>query len=265
MEYIYSRLRSEFDRHGVILEHEKCPIYSQNGLELDCDFVVFWDKDYACCEYIENSGKRCFNNSHAIRVCDNKKLTYLALCGQDYLIPSYFSPTRYDVNEDDDVRLLEKVSSFGFPLIAKQSTGSQGRQVYLINSYSELLAVHQKYKHNDLIFQKYISFNKGEDIRIYVAGGSIAGACKRSNTTSFASNVCMGGTVSLYNPDQTLQALAIDIASRLKMDFGSVDFIEDNGKYYFVEANSNAYFKGIESVGGNIAKAYVDHIILELK
>ena len=265
MEYIFDRLRKCFSEHGVDLVCQKCPICSQDGLKLDCDFVVFWDKDYACCEYIEKSGIRCFNNSQAIRICDNKKLTYLALCGQDCLIPSYFSPTRYDVNDQDDLPLLDKVKQLGFPLIAKEETGSQGRQVYLINNDQELLSLHKRYKHNGLIYQKFLGDKKGEDIRIYVAGTNIAGICKRTNTTSFTSNVCMGGEVSLYDCPSEIKDKAIQIAKLLNMDFGSVDFIMHKNQPYFVEANSNAYFKGIESVGANIAQAYVDYIISELK
>ena len=267
MKYIYARLQAEFACFSVRLDISKCPIVCQNSTVNvgDYDFIIFWDKDVTACRALENSGYRVFNNSHALFVCDNKITTYSYLAGFDCLIPSLFSPKRYDVNKEDDTEFLNNVKSLGFPLIAKEATGSQGRQVYIINNEEELLTVENSLLNKEHLYQKYVGDEKGSDVRFYLAGGKVVGVCKRTNTTSFASNVCLGGSVSLYEPDSRLIQTAISVSKALKMDFGSVDFIMENGNGLFVEANSNAYFTGIEKLGVNVAKAYAECVLEEVR
>lgn len=266
MQYIYARLKDEFAKFSVCLDIAKCPIISQTGSEKigDYDFIVFWDKDVTACRALENAGYRVFNNSHALFVCDNKITTYSALAGFDCLIPSVFSPKRYDVNDEEDNEFFDKVKTLNFPLVAKEAIGSQGRQVFLINDEKDLKNIEKELLHKDHLYQKFVGDEKGADVRFYVAGGQVVGVCKRTNTTSFASNVCLGGNVSLYTPDSKLIENALSISKALKMDFGSVDFIIENGKGLFVEANSNAYFTGIEKLGINVAKAYAQYVIGEV-
>lgn len=267
MQYIYARLKEEFANFSVCLDIAKCPVINQNSAINvgEYDFIVFWDKDVTACRALENSGYKVFNNSHALFVCDNKITTYSYLAGFDCLIPSLFSPKRYDVNNDNDEEFLKSVKALGFPLIAKESIGSQGRQVYIVNDEKELREVESSLLHKEHLYQKYVGDEKGSDVRFYVAGQKVVGVCKRTNTTSFASNVCLGGTVSLYSPSLELSKTALSVAKALKMDFGSVDFIMENGKGLFVEANSNAYFTGIEKLGVNVAKAYAKYVVEEAK
>lgn len=266
MKYIYARLKEEFANFSVFLEMSKCPIISQTGKVNvgKYDFIIFWDKDVTACRALENSGYRVFNNSHALYVCDNKITTYSHLSGFDCLIPSVFSPKRYDVNDNDDEEFLQQVKLLGFPLIVKEAIGSQGRQVFLVKDENELVFLERKLMHSERMYQKFVGDEKGSDVRFYLAGGNVVGVCKRTNTTSFASNVCLGGNVSLFEPSEKLRNTAISIAKALKMDFGSVDFIIEKGEGLFVEANSNAYFTGIEKLGVNVAKAYAKYVVEEV-
>ncbi len=262
MKYLVGRLIQCAKGRGVELTHSICPIVSSLSTNLErADFVIFWDKDVLACKVIENMGIPVFNSSETIRICDSKSLTYLALSGFDCLIPTVFSPVCFPVSENKDSELIQKVEQFGYPLIIKESAGSLGQQVYLINNKEELIEKSHALRHVSHVYQKYVGDEKGTDIRFYVAGNSVAGVCKRINTTSFTSNIAMGGRIEKYEATCSEKQLALDISKALKMDFGSVDFIKDNGKLYFVEANSNAYFKAIESLGVDVAGQYIDSII----
>ena len=48
-------------------------IMSKNNYEKP-DCVLFWDKDVKLAKYIENENIKVFNNSEAIRICDDKSL-----------------------------------------------------------------------------------------------------------------------------------------------------------------------------------------------
>ena len=266
MKYLLGRLIQSAKDRGVTLTHSICPLVSEFKLDLgQADFIIFWDKDVVACKVLENAGYRTFNSSETIRICDNKTLTYLALAQFDCLIPSVSSPVCFPVSNNEDDELISSVEKLGYPLIIKESTGSLGMQVYLVNNREELLQKSRELKSVPHLYQKFVGDEKGTDIRFYIAGDKIAGACKRINTTSYTSNIASGGRVEKYEPTEQEKALALSIANALNMDFGSVDFLKDSGKLYFVEANSNAYFKAIESLGVDIAGQYIDSIIKAVK
>ncbi len=256
MQYVYERLRAEFEPLGVTLDRRACPIAATEPIDLGpVDFVVFWDKDVAACRLLERRYK-VFNGARAVAVCDDKVSTYLALGEQPYLIPSLYAPVCYDVNDGEDDELISRVEALGYPVVVKESVGSQGRQVYLAKNRSELIEIRSLLRHKPHLYQQYVGDRKGEDVRYYVAGGKVVGACKRVNTTSFASNVAQGGRCESVAIREEEAAIALQVADRLGMFFGSVDFIRGKTGPYLVEVNSNAYFKGIESLGINVAGAY---------
>lgn len=266
MKYVVDRLIRSANDRGIELVHSVCPLVCELKTQIgQADFVIFWDKDVLACKAIENSGLRVFNSSETIRVCDNKALTYLTLNGFDCLIPSVFSPVCFPVSDNNDLELIERVEKLGYPLIIKESSGSLGAQVYLVNGRAQLQQKSNELRHKSHVYQKYVGDEPGTDIRFYVTANSIVGACKRINTTTYKSNVALGGKIEKYDATEEEKKLALDIANALKMDFGSVDFIKDDGKLYFVEANSNAYFKGIESLGVDVAGQYIDSIIKTVK
>lgn len=266
MKYLVDRLIKSAKDRGVNLTHSTSPIVSCFSVEVgQADFVIFWDKDVVACSIIESKGIPVFNSSETIRICDNKTLTYLALKDFDCLIPSVFSPVCFPISNNEDEELIAQVEKLGYPLIVKESTGSLGQQVYLVNNREELKQKSYELKGVSHLYQKFVGDEKGTDYRFYVAGNNFVGACKRINTTSYTSNVSSGGKVELYNPSNEEVALALSIAKALKMDFGSVDFIKEKGKLYFVETNSNAYFKAIERIGVDVAGKYIDSIISAVK
>ncbi len=264
IEYVFSRLKEEFEKLGATLEKITCPhlIYNEKGeasVDVDADFAVFWNKDSAVAKILEKK-MPVFNSGRAIEVCDDKAKTFLEVEGKGVLMPKTITaPIRYDINKTIDENFLffcEKELSF--PIVVKENTGSQGRQVYLASSRAELWELSQKLMHVPHILQQYVADERGVDIRIYVVGGKAIASCKRKNTTGFKSNVHMGGVAENYEASKQLKEQAELIASALSLDYGSVDFLTEKG--HFVEANSNAYFKAIESLGYDIAGAYARHI-----
>ena len=57
----------------------------------DIDFIVYLDKDKYQSEILESLGIKLFNSHKAVRVCDDKGTTYLALINNGLNIPKLFS------------------------------------------------------------------------------------------------------------------------------------------------------------------------------
>ena len=88
------RLREEFNNLGVKVEiisngFSRVAL-DEFGAKIDIekpDFAVYLDKDKYLSEILEKSGIRLFNSHNAVRVCDDKAQTYIALSGCGITIP----------------------------------------------------------------------------------------------------------------------------------------------------------------------------------
>ena len=55
-------------------------------------------------------------------------------------------------------------------------------------------------------------------------------------------------------------------AASLGLDYAGVDILEENGKLFLCEVNSNAFFSGIErATGKNVAAMYAEHIVKNIR
>lgn len=229
------------------------------------DFAVYFDKDKYFCQALEKSGVRVFNSSEAIRVCDDKGETYLALSGGGVKVPkTVFAPLCYKkefkIERDSAKSIGDKL---GYPLIVKESYGSLGNGVYLAKTEDELYKLMDDLKTAPHLFQEYLGKKKGTDIRIIVIGGKAVACMQRRNENDFRSNLAKGGTGEKLTPSGEFIAEAEKCAKIIGLDYCGVDILYGNsGEPIVCEVNSNAFFSGIESVTGvNVAKLYAEHVV----
>lgn len=234
-------------------------------LEEKPDFAIFLDKDKYLSRMIESVGIRCFNSAQAIELCDDKMLTYLALADHGVPMPKTIpSMLCYTQNKEVSKIFLSRVEkTCSYPLIAKTSFGSLGKGVFLIRNEEELLQTEKELQFVPHLYQEYLGFHKGEDIRIIVIGGKAVACMRRRNDGDFRSNVEIGGVGENIKPKESFIKLAEKAASVLNLDYCGVDLLIGKGEEpVLCEVNSNAFFTGIENVTGiDIAARYVEYII----
>lgn len=259
-EHQATRLREEFGNLGVDV-----PIVKNlpGNLPEDIDFCICLDKDIYTARALENRGVRLFNRASAIEICDDKMLTYLALDGkvaQPKTIPCAFS---YVDSIARDAELDYIVDALGLPLILKINKHSRGEGVFLVESKDELKELVERYRTLPHIYQKYISYARGVDTRVIVVGRKVVAAMERKNLSDYRSNVEQGGVGRKINVSEKMANIAVKVADILNLDYCGIDFLTDeNGDYYVCEVNSNAFFKGIESVSGvSVAHHYCKHVL----
>jgi len=265
-KYVLDRLTEEFSTRGVeiVLQNSGLLSYDENGDYVlpyeSADFVLFFDKDIALSRALEKK-YRVFNSTYTLVACDDKEKTYAEIEGLGIKIPrTIMSPLMYQSNNNVDNEFENYVcKELGFPMIIKENIGSLGMQVYIANNSAEVNSIRDKLKHIPHMYQKYEG-NYGKDIRTYIVGGKVIAACRRYNTGSYVSNMSAGGKMELIEINQEFIDIAQIIANKLKMDYGSVDFV-DSKTPIFLEANSNAYFRAIEKLGVNIAAPIAEYII----
>jgi ribosomal protein S6--L-glutamate ligase/gamma-F420-2:alpha-L-glutamate ligase len=274
--YQAERLKEEFNNLGVNVDiiddgYLKAEIADGklNSSLLLNDFAVYLDKDKYLSLILEKLGLKLFNSHNAIRTCDDKGETYIALANHGIDIPKtilgglcYSSSCALSEGTADKI-----IISLGLPVIVKESYGSMGKGVYLAKSKEELLSIMEEVKLKPHLFQEYLPYKKGVDIRVIVIGGKAVASMERKNDSDFRSNVARGGSCKSIELPQSFKQTAEKVANILGLDYCGVDLLfGKDGKPFVCEVNSNAFIGGIEQATGiNVAKLYAEYIINNIK
>ena len=274
-EYLYqaNRLKEEFELRNVeceILNNENFLARIEDNnitTSLACDGIIFWDKDKYLLRMLDKLGYRIFNQKDAIEVCDDKMLTYISLAKNAIRMPKTL-PGLLCFTKNAPISsksILEIEKAFKYPLVIKESYGSLGKGVYLIQNREELVAKFEEIKCVPHLIQEYIESSKGKDIRVIVVGGKAIGAMMRKSESDFRSNIGAGGSGTKVTLDEDMIAISEKIAQTLGLDYCGIDLLLDKDGYTVCEVNSNAFFKTFEKATNiNVASQYVDYILSKL-
>ena len=262
MEYTFAHLKSALLPHDIELFLESGVFACYPPTRPKFAHAVFWDKDTVLGYALERAGVKLYNSARTVELCDDKQKTYAALFGKVDFPQTVCAPLVYDVSAGEDERLLSLAEEkLGYPMVVKENTGSQGRQVYLAENRAELQILHERLVHVPHLFQRFVQSSKaGTDIRVYLIGGRAVGAVRRENTVDFRSNTARGGKLERTDAPQALMQAAEKVGECLGLDFGTADFMQENGNYLFIEANSSAYTQNAEKCGIPLTDLFAAHI-----
>ncbi|MFA5481286.1 MAG: RimK family alpha-L-glutamate ligase [Bacilli bacterium] len=215
-------------------------------------FVLYWDKDLYLAELLETIGVPVFNTSQAIRICDDKALTYIKLrrhgipTPKTLVLPFTFGENVLKFYDRVKTLILEK--GFKYPFVLKQRFGSFGEQVYLINNEPTFKKMLAAIGNKELLIQEFIEESSGRDYRVNVVGREAVSIVMRVNQGNFRSNVHQGGVMaSVPHPDKRMLKLAVKAAKAVGADFAGVDILVNGaGDPLVIEVNSNARTVAVE-------------------
>jgi len=142
-------------------------------------------------------------------------------------------------------------NNFSYPFVMKKNTGSQGKGVYLIKDQEYFEEVQELLSESDkkfnFIFQAFVDFSYGKDLRVYVIGGRAIGAMQRSSAKGFRANVSKGATVENFELTPEIEWLAVEASNILGLEISGVDLLFEDGSYKIYEVNSNPGFEAFEA------------------
>ncbi len=265
-QWLKQTLMQAAESQGLrLLVRSNADFLRSGSLEDLPSLVLFWDKDVRLANMLEAKGHRLFNRADAIRICDDKTLTYTALQGlyvpmpDTLLCPITFPAvgyTRYEFIRDAAQRL-------GFPFVVKEGCGSFGQQVYLAHTFEQAQALVNTAAGKPMLFQKFIRESAGRDVRAYIVGGEVVASMTRVNTSGdFRANIASGGQARLHKLSTAEKELALAVCRHLRLDFAGVDLLESKDGPLLCEVNSNAHFRALRDLSG---KNPADNIISLLK
>jgi len=228
------------------------------------DFVLFWDKDLYLARALEQRGVRLYNAASAIALCEDKGRTYQTLADHGVRMPTTVLGPRIDawsgVVDDRYYEMVEDV--IGFPMVIKESFGSFGSQVYLMEDRAAMRAKIAELGARPFVFQELIASSYGRDLRLQVVGESVVAAMHRTSTQDFRANMGQGATAKPHDPTPEQTEMAVRCAQILGADFAGVDLLFGaGGEPVLCEVNANAHLLNLrECTGINAADAMLAHI-----
>ena len=273
-EYLYSanRLKEEFAKKGVqtdVTKNDKFLLSVENGEILShgllYNFCVYLDKDKYILSMLEKTGMPLFNSRKAILDCDDKMQTYIALAGKGIPMPKTLAGLLcYTENAAVTPETVNYIETLNYPIIVKESFGSQGNGVHLANNRNELLSIIEKLKCKPHLYQEYVKTSFGKDVRVIVIGGKVIGAMLRQGK-DFRSNIGAGGCGKPFTVTPEIENIAVRTAETLGLDYCGIDLLFGQHGFTLCEVNSNAFFYAFEKTTGiNVAEKYAEHILKKL-
>ncbi len=175
-------------------------------------------------------------------------------------------PTFYGVNPLHTDKLAEYVDRLGgFPIILKATGGSHGASVMRLDSIQSLRSVlgfvatpgNAKF-----VLRKYIA--NARHIRLVVIGDQVVDAIEYLPVKDdFRTNNVSVPQVKSFQKDDKLNALAVQSAQLLGVEFGGVDvLIDESGTPFVAEINFPCNFARNQlNTGVDIASMLVDHVV----
>ena len=206
-------------------------------------------------EALEKRRIPTFNNAKTARIANSKWLTYL-----------YARALYIPVMDTERVRTHEDISKIkSYPRVVKTVDGHGGSEVFLVKNAiecKELLALHPQ---KEFVSQE-LSSEPGVDMRVYVLGGEILAAVKRTSSSDFRSNFSLGGTADLTSVDEKVEGYVSRVAKDLGCDLVGIDFIRHNGEWVLNEIEDSVGTRMLYSLTDlDAAEIYTRYVIAKVQ
>ena len=198
----------------------------------------------AVIRHLERLGVNCFNASSAIDTVKDKLFTHQILAENNIPVPKTML-AKFPL----DVDMVRR--HFGFPLVVKTLSGSQGKGVFLSQSEKEFTDLIQLVEvtnpSTNMIIQEFVETSLGRDIRVLTLGGRAIAAMERTAAGSdFKANFSTGGQVSSIEITPEIEWMASEASRILGLDVAGVDLLYDGDHFKVCEVNSSPGFEGLE-------------------
>ncbi|MHB8189724.1 MAG: ATP-grasp domain-containing protein [Ferrimicrobium sp.] len=226
--------------------------------------AVFLDKDIALASLLEAQGAQVTNSARTIALCDDKRLTAVALTHAGLATPkTVLLPALYPKQQLSSAARDALLAMIGLPLVLKEARGSFGSQVYLATNREDFDTLTDALSDRHLLAQAFIESSRGTDLRLQVVGDTVVAAMRRHNEIDFRANLTNGGIGTPYTPSEQETALAVAATHAVGAVTAGVDLLLDgDGQGSMVcEVNSNAHIRRLfEITGINAAEHLMHHL-----
>ncbi|WP_165244487.1 ATP-grasp domain-containing protein [Paludisphaera soli] len=151
----------------------------------------------------------------------------------------------------------------GGDVVVKPLFGSEGRGLMRVG-HRELAwrCFHALERLGSVIYLQRWIRHPGHDLRLFVLGGRVLGAMRRTaQGGEWRTNIAIGGRAEAWTPDAEAERLAVAAAEAVGAVFAGVDLIEDldQGRRVLIEVNAVPGWRALtQATGVDVAAALLD-------
>ena len=156
------------------------------------------------------------------------------------------------IRRPEDVKTI--IKDFSYPVVIKNIFGSLGSSTLIIYDTKQLIStidyIWNVNRNEIFLIQDYIRSYDGKtsDYRVFVMGGEIIAAMKRTNTDDdFRANYKRGATIEPSVLTDTESAQCLKMSGAFGLEIAGIDFIRTEDGPVFLEINSNPGLEGIRA------------------
>ena len=229
-----------------------------DGGKLPCDkvdFAIIRTIDPDINKHFEERGIPTFNNAKTAEIANDKWLTYLFAKELGISV----------MNTKKPASIEDATSSFDSPFVIKAVDGHGGSEVFLADSKQKCEEIFTKIDIKKSICQEMCS-EPGIDMRVYMLGGEVLAAAKRSSLSDFRSNFSLGGKAEIVAVPKEVKEVLGKVYTALGCDFVGVDFIRHAGEWILNEIEDVVGTRMLYSLTDiDAARVYVEYVINKLE
>lgn len=238
-------------------------INSKDTLIINRASVAYQTSSLDIISQLEKNHFYCINNRECLEVCGDKFRTYVKLSDLNISTPKTSM-----VRNEESIKHAHEYVGGKFPVILKTITGTQGKGVFIAESWKNLLSVLQTVwslnSETEIIMQEFIESDG--DYRIHVLNDDVIAVMKRkAGKDEFRANYHLGGSVEgIDDISDEIKSLAIKAAKAVGAVWAGVDIIVNRktNEAYVLEVNSSPGTEGIEKATNiNVSQLVMNYAI----
>ncbi len=198
-------------------------------------------------------GLRVVNPPRAVETCVDKYLTNVRLAAAGLPTP----PTHVAQRADD---AFDAFARLGGDVVIKPVFGAEGRGMQRISDRELAWRTFRVLEQSgQLIYQQRFVNHPGHDLRVFVMGGKVRAAMRRTAHGDWRTNVAQGGTTERAELSDNAVSLALRAAAVVGCEIAGVDLLPGpNGELYVIEVNAVPGWKALAPTCGlDVAKEIV--------
>ena len=202
-------------------------------------------------------GLRVINPPRAVETCVDKYLTNVRLANAGLPTP----PTHVAQRADD---AFEAFGRLGGDVVVKPVFGAEGRGMQRICDRELAWRTFRVLEQTgQLIYQQKFITHPGHDLRVFVIGGKVRAAMKRTGS-EWRTNVAQGGRTERVELSDHAMSLAIRAAEVVGCPIAGVDLLPGpRGELYAIEVNAVPGWKALAATCGVDVAAEVVRFVVE--
>jgi len=206
-------------------------------------------------------GVQVVNPPRAVETCVDKYLTNVRLASAGLPTP----PTHVAQRADD---AFEAFGQLGGDVVIKPVFGAEGRGMQRVSDRELAWRTFRVLEQTgQLIYQQQFIHHPGHDLRVFVMGGKVRAAMRRTAGNDWRTNVAQGGTTEAAELTAREAELGVRAAEVVGCPIAGVDLLPGpRGELYVVEVNAVPGWRALApTCGVDIAQAILRFLAEEYR